>query len=224
MKKSAYHAKHASRKKSSVKLYIGIAVLVVVGVIGFFYKKSLVKTYPIDSAVFTTLERTIVPIPVPAGIKAILPIELSKYKSHGYGNWQFTKGLPYEKRVDLMPSNYDGTSATRTADLLRFFVMTDIHITDEETPAQAIALYNQGGKLSVYSGVMLYSTQVLDAAVQTINSLHTKNPFDFGISLGDAVNSAQYNEVRWYIDVLDGKTIRPDSGVSDDPISGPYND
>jgi hypothetical protein len=43
----------------------------------------------------------------------------------------------------------------------------------------------------------------LDAAVQTINALHKINPFDFGISLGDASNSTQYNETRWYIDVLD---------------------
>jgi len=67
-------------------------------------------------------------------------------------------------------------------------------------------------------------TQVLDAAVQTINALHKKDPFDFGISLGDDCNSAQYNELRWFIDVLDGKNINPDSGVKDDPVPGPHND
>ena len=60
---------------------------------------------------------------------------------------------------------------------------------------------------------MLYTTHVLDAAVQTINALHKKNPFDFGISLGDTCNSTQYNELRWYIDVLDGKVITPSSGA-----------
>jgi metallophosphoesterase (TIGR03768 family) len=60
---------------------------------------------------------------------------------------------------------------------------------------------------------MLYTTHVLDAAVQTINALHKQKPFDFGISLGDTCNSTQYNELRWYIDVLDGKVITPSSGA-----------
>ncbi len=60
---------------------------------------------------------------------------------------------------------------------------------------------------------MLYTTQVLDATIQTINALHNQSPFDFGISLGDTCNSTQYNELRWYIDVLDGKIITPSSGA-----------
>lgn len=56
---------------------------------------------------------------------------------------------------------------------------------------------------------MMYTTHVLDAAIQTVNALHQKNAFDFGISLGDTCNNTQYNELRWYIDVIDGKVITP---------------
>jgi len=66
---------------------------------------------------------------------------------------------------------------------------------------------------SIYSPTMLYTTHVLDAVIQTVNALHKQNPIDFGISLGDACNSAQYNELRWYIDVIDGKVITPSSGA-----------
>ena len=102
--------------------------------------------------------------------------------------------------------------------------ITDIHISDKESPCQAIYYGYKGGISSGYSPVMLYTTHVLDAAVQTVNALHTAKPFDFGISLGDACNDTQYNELRWYIDVLDGKNINPDSGVKDDPVPGPHND
>ena len=54
--------------------------------------------------------------------------------------------------------------------------MTDIHITDKESPAQAIYFGYKGGISSAYSPVMLYTTHVLDAAVQTINALHKKDP------------------------------------------------
>ena len=114
---------------------------------------------------------------------------------------------------------------------MNFFTMSDIHITDKESPSQLIYLqqlyypnlfpppydklghYPWSWETSVYGPVMLYTTHVLDAAVQTINALHKKNPIDFGISLGDTCNSTQYNELRWYIDVLDGKVITPSSGA-----------
>ena len=60
---------------------------------------------------------------------------------------------------------------------------------------------------------MLATTQVLDSAIQTVNALHKGDPFDFGVMLGDASNNPSYNEIRWYIDVFDGKVITPSSGA-----------
>ena len=169
----------------------------------------------------TTLDRTVIPVPVPSNSPKLkpLPNNVSNFSKYGYGVWQFGGGLGVEKRLDLMPPAYNNTSVTNTARLLNFFAMTDIHITDEETPTQAI-FYGNFGISGGYSPVMLYTTQVLDAAVQMVNAIHIQNPIDFGIFLGDAINNNQYNELRWYIDVLDGKNITPDSGVKDDPVPG----
>jgi metallophosphoesterase (TIGR03768 family) len=171
--------------------------------------------YPIASDVFTTLQKTVVSSPTPS---VTIPLyEVAKYQQYGFGNWTFGDPLKSVTRTDIMPALYDASAVTKKVKLLNFFTMTDMHITDKESPNQAIYLQRLHKTLSVsaslYSGIMLYTTHILDAAVQTINALHKKDPFDFGISLGDACNSTQYNELRWYIDVLDGKVITPSSGA-----------
>jgi metallophosphoesterase (TIGR03768 family) len=172
----------------------------------------IVPSYPIASDVFTTLQRTVAPDP-PSDPEKIRPSEVSKYKQNGYGIWRYGPGVHPVKRLDLVAADHSSASAVKTARLLNFFTITDIHITDKESPAQAIYLGLKDGVSSAYSPVMLYTTHVLDAAVQTINAIHKQNPVDFGISLGDACNSTQYNETRWYVDVLDGKVITPSSGA-----------
>ncbi|MEI8334039.1 MAG: TIGR03768 family metallophosphoesterase [Chloroflexota bacterium] len=180
--------------------------------------------YPIASVVKTTLQRTIIPATVPTPSPAIYPYQINMYPTYGYGRWTWGAGVPRAKRVDIMPNTYSGAAETNVASLLRFFTITDIHITDEETPAGTAAMGYMGGMSSAYSPVMMLTTQVLDAAIQTINALNRHTSFDFGLSLGDAANNAQTNELRWYVDTLDGKVVSPDSGVKDDPIPGPGND
>jgi metallophosphoesterase (TIGR03768 family) len=181
-------------------------------------------SYPIDPGVYTTLERTVIPVGVPSTSPALLPYQVSNFSQYGYGVWQAGAGLGFEKRLDLMPSDYNDTPVTNTASLMNFFTMSDVHITDKESPGQAIYYGYKWDIISGYSPAMIYTTHILDAAVQTVNALHKEKPFDFGISLGDDCNSAQYNELRWFIDVLDGKDVTPDSGIKDDPIPGAHND
>jgi metallophosphoesterase (TIGR03768 family) len=177
--------------------------------------QSQPKGYPIASDVQTTLQRTIVPGKTPSTVIALS--EIAKYSQYGYGNWTYGPGLPYDKRLDIMPATYSGSAVTKKTKLLNFFTISDIHITDKESPNQLIYIQSLHPTLpigaAIYSGSMLYTTQVLDAAVQTVNALHKQNPIDFGLSLGDICNTTQYNETRWYIDVLDGKVITPSSGA-----------
>ena len=171
-------------------------------------------SWPISSQVFTTAEQQVLPIAIAAGTPQIDPQAVSLYAQYGYSAWQTGPGLGYVTRLDFAP----GSSATNAARLLTFFTMTDVHIVDKESPAQPIYLGLKGGwgsnESSAYSPIMLSTPQVLDAAVQTINVLHQRLPFDFGISLGDDINNTQYNELRWFIDVMDGRVITPSSGAN----------
>ena len=171
---------------------------------------------PIASEVFTTLEHTVVPGPKPSVPLALN--EVAKFKQYGYGNWTLGGPLKEVLRTDLMAPGYDESALAKKTKLLRFFTITDIHITDKEAPNQLIYIGRMAEQFSsaaasIYSPGMMCSTHVLDAAIQTVNALHAKNPIDFGLSLGDVCNSSQYNELRWYIDVLDGKVIHPSSGA-----------
>jgi metallophosphoesterase (TIGR03768 family) len=189
---------------------------------------SRVPTYRISAEVASTRLRTILPDVPPWPLETIYPYEVSKYAENGYGGWKYGPGLETVRRFDIMSSSYSraapagaiaisSAASNNVASLVSFFTISDIHISDKESPAQVIYLGYHGGISSAYSPVMLYTTHVLDAAVQTINAVHKLRPFDFGISLGDASNNTQYNETRWYIDVLDGKKIRPGSGVTNVP-------
>src|SRR5665213_1643590 len=169
-------------------------------------------SFPISDHVVTTVERTIVPLGLPEDAESILPYEVEKYEQNGYGRWEYGPGVPYERRTDLLDPTKPNLPSSASTRLVRFFTITDVHITDKQSPAQAILIGYRGGSplaICAYSMVMPFTTHVLDAVVQTINALHERDAFDFGIGLGDAANSSQFNELRWYIDVLDGKLISP---------------
>jgi len=161
-----------------------------------------------QTGAFNTTERTVVPVS-PGTNQTITPANLSIYHYNGFGQWTDGAGVPMTVRDDItggMKASGEGTQ------LLSFAAISDIHITDEESPQQVIALGYLSPFPSAYSPVSMYSTQVLDAAVKTINNINKENKLDLVLSLGDAANNDQYNELRWFIDVLDGKTIDPTSG------------
>jgi len=203
---------------------------------------TTVASYPIDSTVVKTNERMISfpytqasnpvapgtmpfppdPLQSPNGGNALAwnkLCQVADYDTLGYGKWTYVNWpLPVVPRLDIMPGTYNAASVSKKTRLLNFFAMTDIHLTDKEAPNQLIYLQQSnpgfaGQNSSIYSGVMLYTPQVFDAAIQTANALHKKDPFDFMISLGDVCNTSMYNELRWYLDIIDGKVITPSSGA-----------
>jgi len=189
-------------------------------------KKPVVPTYPIALGdVRTTLDSTVAcDSQRKEGQKKIFPCQLAEYEANGYGKWWYGAGYACVG-PNILTDSPDGAGcvfnvpyppAAPAVKLLSFFSFSDIHITDKESPAQRLYFGYQNypyRESADYSGIILSTTHVLDAAVQTINAIHQKAPFDFGISLGDACNNTQRNELQWYVDVLDGKKITPSSGA-----------
>jgi 3',5'-cyclic AMP phosphodiesterase CpdA len=93
--------------------------------------------------------------------------------------------------------------------LATFGQLTDTHVRDEESPARAPFLDRFGAPLhSTFRPHEALSPHVLDAAVRALNAEHPQAVF----VTGDIVDSAQANELDQAIAVLDGGTVRPDSG------------
>ena len=179
--------------------------------------KTKALSYPIDPVVSTTRQRMIAFPKTLPGLSKPQICAVEDYSRYGYGEWSFASPLPVMARTDIVPTRQGQNAPSRKAKLINFFTFSDIHITDKEAPNQLI-YFQQTERFaydntSIYSPVMMYTTHVLDAAVQTINALHKQNRFDFGLSLGDTCNNTSYNELRWYLDVIDGKLIRPSSGA-----------
>jgi metallophosphoesterase (TIGR03768 family) len=209
--------------KNKIRIHRMVALALAVLLVVVCFSVAIGQRGNQAATVYTTLDRMIVPsTPISSTIH---PYDISKFSEYGYGLYQYGAGLGYDERLDLMSADYSNVNVTKVSSLLRFFAMTDVHLTDEESPAQAVYFgIKENGIISGYSPAMSYSTQMLNAAVQTVNEINKKDSLDFGIFLGDLGNSGQYDELRWFIDTLDGKTVNPDSGIKDDPVPGPNND
>ncbi|MEO3781702.1 TIGR03767 family metallophosphoesterase [Actinocorallia sp. B10E7] len=151
-------------------------------------------------------------------------LRLGKPGKGGYRKIVAGPGEPHLLRDDLGGTAAAGRVSKRR-ELLSFVHLTDVHIIDAQSPARVEyldRLSDRGGVLSSfpvtggYRPQELLTTQVAESMVRAVNRIG-RGPVlgarpSFTINTGDAADNAQYNEVRWIIDVLDGKRIRPDSG------------
>ncbi len=105
--------------------------------------------------------------------------------------------------------------------LVRLVHITDSHITDTQSP----------GRLAKFDVLVspawrpqeAYATQLLDGMIRNINRYHEEvGRIDLLIHGGDAVDNAQQNELRWFLQVMDGQTVTPRSGPDErDPSDLP---
>jgi hypothetical protein len=93
-------------------------------------------TYPIAPDIYTTLDRTV--IILPQGPREVLPCQIARYAPNHYGEWNGQgDGFPYLRPEMRVSGNVEPSVADPEATpLLSFFTMSDVHISDKESPAQ----------------------------------------------------------------------------------------
>lgn len=118
-------------------------------------------------------------------------------------------------RDDVAPAGtYDGAQR-----ILRFVQISDAHIIDDDAPfpmrtAILDAVIGATVTGSAARPQEEYTDEVLDAVIQTINTRHAEDAFDFVINTGDNIDNQQENELTRFIDNWEGT----DTKVG--PISG----
>ncbi len=137
-------------------------------------------------------------------------------------------GEPHQLRTDLGTPAQRNRASCRKG-VLAFVHLSDVHIVDHQSPARVewtdryddpangpLATPNPGIFSSAHRPQEMLTAHVADAMVRAINRIGvgpvTARPLAFAMQTGDNTDNCQGNEVRWFIDVLDGTQVTPDSG------------
>ena len=162
------------------------------------------------------------PLAAPGGTTLASTMLRGPAGTGGYMRVVSGPGEPHVVREDLGAKALPGRVGTRSS-LVSFAQLTDIHIIDAQSPARVEYLdrYNDGPGSSLifdaaYRPQEMLTAQVSDRVVAAVEQVGrgpvSGRPLDFVICTGDNTDNCQLNELRWHIDVLDGKTVRPGSG------------
>src|SRR4051794_26733444 len=160
------------------------------------------------------------PLAAPAG--TTLDSTIVRAKATGYSLLTSGPGEPHIVRTDLGTTAVPGRTATRRP-VLAFAQLTDIHVVDAQSPARVEYLdrYDDDPQTrSLFSAAYrpheMLTAHVSDAIVRAVNAVRRSpvlgSPLAFTICTGDNTNNSQLNELRWQIDVLDGRSVTANSG------------
>lgn len=128
-------------------------------------------------------------------------------------------GETFIPRFDLLGKVADAGRTKSRRSLFYMAHLSDIHVIDAQTPARMDAIQSISPTLftDACRPQDTLTTHVLSSMVDSVAAMHTSSvtgaPLAAAISTGDSADNLSSLETRWYIDILDGKTVTPNSGA-----------
>jgi len=130
-------------------------------------------------------------------------------------------GEPHLRRLDLAPGARDASDRPPGdgRSLLHFLHLTDLQLVDAQSPARMEFLDRVPDREGIRHLIPAHrahealSVQAFEALVRTARALRSAGaPLDLAVSTGDAIDNQQRNELQWFLTVMEGGRVTPNSG------------
>ncbi len=139
----------------------------------------------------------------------------------GYRRLESAPGEAHGHRTELA-----GRPESDGHALLTVAHLSDLHLCDAQSPARVELLDRWADpdspiraeleEVGTYRAQELLSAQVAESMVRAVNGVEVGPvggaPLDLAVVTGDNTDNAQANELSWYLTVLEGGSLHPDSG------------
>lgn len=139
-----------------------------------------------------------------------------------YHYLEYKKGFDIYPRHDLVnPKDFNKINQAKFSGIISFIHMTDLHVLDATSPGRIVSLgeyiHDEDSKIksltSTFRPHEAFTCQVIESMVQQINNIDigplSGTKVSLVINTGDNTDTKQSNELRNYINLLDGQMVEP---------------